>query len=553
MVSEKKTITSSKKNKELTTFADPLISLLHSSNLNKDKELTDTLCEYIDEISDNQIKQWCIDSLTLLRDLEKIEIQLDQWEFHTLDFTLEKGIGNDDKMLKNLANRVLEKSTNLRNLLSNERDNINLSIERSRNVSKNVIKVISDAGTILIELTMRIVKLGKSLDQKVTIGYSRAKLTIIGSELKKLVTLDPTIIDKEIVTNYTTFVDNLLNQLNMAVAHNDTVGLWESVAIIGDVEKMFETMKQTTSIAQQKEKTNNNNNNNNNNHNVNKADKDLDKDNSSSLSEKNIKSESNSSDNSNTDTTLVDSEPTQSNGELNKEKSTTLSKISAKDLFSNDTDLMRTKVTQHIPELMQAFNKKEPIKQKVKKAKDEENIKQVPIIHEKSTGQDKSTLHDKPIEKNVTTVEVDDSISDTISSVDASNGGYFPYFKPSILSSFYQPQMKEPIYINKKDLPGKTQENHNPQKQIQNGEGKQLTNATIAVRLDQMSFDDQAKKDLLDREKGLRNKETVMDSQLLNGKSNIQRQISTSPLLQQLVSSQSSILASALVPKKTKK
>lgn len=499
MVSNKKT--TKKNNKELTAFADPLITLLHSKDLNKDKELRNTLCEYIDEITDSEIKKWCIDSLTLLRDLEKIETRLDQWEFHTLDFTLEIDSNNNkqnNKIKTNLANRVLEKSNILRNLLFDQKDQINLTVNRSKKISTNVKRIISDSGTILIELTLRIVKLSKLLDEKVTIGYSRAKLTIIGSELKKLVTLHPGIIDNEIILNYTKFVDNLLNQLNTAIEHNDTVGLWESVGIIGDVEKMFESMKQTTSMAEYEE--------NNFNENIEVE--------SASLKESepnNIEIDSGMSNGLNTDKTLIDSEIEEANKD-DIEDSKSLSNISAKELFSNDDDLIRTNISEHIPELMQAFNndKKNGIEDK------------------------KAKIHQDKEEKEI---KADENVKT----------GYFSYFKPSILNAFYQPQMKEPIYINKERLSDKDEEIEKNKKSMK------LTNTSIAIKLDQISLEDKIKNELLEREKGLRNKESIMDSQLLKNNSTIQKQISTSPLLQQLTTNTSSVVSNALVPNKTLK
>lgn len=511
MVSNKKT--SKKNNKELTAFADPLITLLHSKNLNKDKELRDTLCEYIDEITDTEIKKWCIDSLTLLRDLEKIETQLDQWEFHTLDFTLEINTTNNkqgNSIRTNLANRVLEKSNILRNLLFDQKDQINLTINRSKKLSTNVKKIISDSGTILIELTLRIVKLSKLLDEKVTIGYSRAKLTIIGSELKKLVTLHPGIIDNEIILNYTKFVDNLLNQLNTAVEHNDTVGLWESVGIIGDVEKMFESMKQTTSMA---DKENENNDTNSSGNNESKVKEENNFNDSIDVESASLKESEIINNGLKTDKTLIDSEIEEENKD-DIQDSKSLSNVSAKEIFSNDDDLIRTNISDHIPELMQAFN-------------DDKIKKEVKIHQNKIDEKDKGNEKEIKVDENVKT-------------------GYFSYFKPSILNAFYQPQMKEPIYINKKELTDKEGIDKNK-------EAMKLTNTSIAIKLDQLSLEDRIKNELLEREKGLRNKESIMDSQLLKSNSTIQKQISTSPLLQQLTTNTSSVVSNALVPNKTLK
>lgn len=350
------------------SYTDPLIELLHASDLNKDKELSTTLCEYIDEIDDNELKQWCIDSLTILRNLERIETQLDQWEFHTLDYTIEvanNDIGSPESeknpIHENLAKRVLEKSNKVRTLLLQEKPEISISVSRARNLSKNnPAKVITDAGTILVELTMRIVKLAKHLDEQITIGYSRAKLTMIGTELKKLVTFDPFLIDREVVKNYKIFVNNLLNQLNNAAAHNDTVGLWESVAIVGDVEKMFESMKRKAMLEK----------------------KDSSQDAKESKNEKpnvrgkvnvNVRTSEKKKAPVGNSGEKPDSSPSalyaSSSSKLSQNGGTgygsntpaeekAVSKISAKEIFNNDNDLIRTKISDHIPELMNAFQSK---------------------------------------------------------------------------------------------------------------------------------------------------------------------------------------------------
>lgn len=537
MVSSANTAKSrTKTSSALSSYTDPLITLLHSSDLNKDKQLSETLYEYIDDITDMELKKWCIDSLTVLRNLEKIETQLDQWEFHTLDFTLEvdshiqKPVdsGKNDSIRKKLASRVLDKSVLLRDLLSQQKEEIDTSISRARQLSTtSPAKVITDAGTILIELTMRIVKLGKHLDEQVMVGYSRAKLTIIGTELKKLVTLDPYVIDKDVVQNYTTFVNNLLSQLNMAVAHNDTVVLWESVAIIGDVEKMFESMKQNTSMPSSKEK-----------HSDTSKEKTHDVDNdlggakSPSLHETedaDIDSppivETNGFNNDsgvNTDTTLVNSEPS-IDEEMKKEESRTVAHISAKEIFHDDNDLIRTKITDHIPELIQAFNKKEVVSAKTMEqtVEDKQNLEagkakvtNTYATKQREAGSDRQEQHkaEEQEEKTGLEKEREKEKENKPEQEQEQGGSYFSYFKPSILSAFYQPQLKEPIYVNKESFSG------SPEKESENetksGNGKLLTNATVAVRLDQMSFEDRSKQELLERERSMRKQEAIIDSQL---------------------------------------
>jgi hypothetical protein len=477
----------------ISSYNDPLIELLHAPDLNKDKDLSNTLVEYIDEISDNELKQWCIDSLTVLRDLEKIETQLNQWEFHTLDFTIEvhnhyqenlNKDSNNKSIQDKLAKRVLEKSTSIRELLSNLKPDISKSVGRARNLSKtNPAKVITDAGTILIELTMRIVKMAKHLDEQVTIGYSRAKLAIIGSELKKLVTLDPFLIDKEVVKNYKIFVNNLLNQLNNAVANKDTVALWESVAIVGDIEKMFESMKRkamSEKIIEKEKKMKEN---------ITKPKM------KSSVYHEDISSASTNCSNPSvlsnaTDSTLVDEESL---------KVTTNSKISAKEIFNNDNDLIRTKISDHIPELMNAF----------------QSVKQQNI--EKSEGKKQEKENEAPL-------DIDTQATPGISS----------FFNPSILNAFYQPKLKEPIYIHKSKLSISESNDDNTtvrREQLTTGNDKLLTNASIAVRLDRISQESEAQSNLLEKEREIKGKEILMEKSMNKSPRPL---TSTSPILQQV-------------------
>jgi hypothetical protein len=517
-----------------TTYSDPLIKLLHSQELNKDKDLSSTLVEYIDDIDDNEMKQWCIDSLTVLRNLEKIEIQLDQWEFHTLDYTIgidNEGDGdgkdgnstNSNNLLRGkLAKRVLDKSTSLRAQLSTEKIDIRVSVGRARKVSRNPAKVISDAGTILVELTMRIVKLAKALDEMITVGFSRAKLTIIGTELKSLVTSNQVSIDKEVVKNYKIFVNNLLNQLNTAVQHNDTVGLWESVAIVGDVEKMFESLKQksaktshasttsaSTSVPMAATSSS-------------KRNTDMhfkspslhEPSSANGKGETSFQSSANSDFSGNSRNTTDTSITLDSSASVNNYPTETksISKISAKEIFGDDNDLIRTKISDHIPQLLGAFQKEKSSTIQKEDAGEREHQNEIKIS---ST----SSLKDE--------VTIGSSINPGIS-----------FFKPSILHALYQPKLKEPIYIHKKDMSpqdsaGKVDKSiqgasEPQQKRLTDSEGENplLMNASLAIRFDQVSQENEAGVKLLEKERDVRNKE------FLEGSMTIQKPLNyASPIL----------------------
>lgn len=402
---------------EMSTFVDPLMDLLHSADLNKQVALSEKLLAYIEDISDSKIRQWCVDSLTILRDLERIELKLHGWEFTTLDYRLDvekhsTPIKDDDIKLQ-LSRRVLKISLELYDQLNIEGENIVIAIDRSRMLSPR--QLISDAGTILTELVLRLTKLREQLHKDISVGYSRAKLVIIGCELEKMVTdvqednqissqLDPVI-----VNNYKQFVNTLLTQLEQSVTSGDTMSTMESIAIVNDVEKMFESMKQ----GQQ-------------------ADKAIKNDEDSTSSEKQDRKQkstsattpSKSQQQPSHDDYDYDSEgtlvsPTGSISSLKKSHRRTTSSLRA------DTELAKTTITEQLPSLMSAFQ--------------DESIKEEP---EMESDDDNSDEDDHSNDSQTNTPEPEIPIPSLMNSL----------FGSPLLRAFYQPQMKEPIYIPKGNL-----------------------------------------------------------------------------------------------------
>ncbi|GME79357.1 unnamed protein product [Ambrosiozyma monospora] len=245
---------------ELLLYSDPLIQLLKDPNLNKEKEKTKELIQIINEITDVQVKAWCVESFEILRDLEKIELKLNNWEFQTLDFNLEiqtkelqkkqllqqqptstsspKQQQSPDsafaaeseelekrKINSELAKRVSNHCLELHKLLAE------LSIEidelNTFNRQMSPLQRISDPGTILTELSLRVIKLKNTLSDEISIHYSKARLVTIGIALEKLIddedrtsAADPDddgVITEETVNNYKNFINNLLLQLNDCV------------------------------------------------------------------------------------------------------------------------------------------------------------------------------------------------------------------------------------------------------------------------------------------------------------------------------------------------
>lgn len=409
-------------------YTDPLLDLLHSQLLNQDEALSNELVEYIDSISDIELKKWCIDSLTILRNLEKIETTLNGWEFQALNFREAGVFDGEDEVSNKLAKRVLKRLNSVRQELIDEKSEINTSVQRARKVGKDVNLVITDAGTILVELTMRIVKLAKGLDQEVTIRYSRAKLTLIGYELNKLA-MENMVMDKDVVRNYRTFVGNLLAQLNSAVDNKDTVGLWESVAIIGDVEKMFNSMKE-------KNRKMGGANMNPSSYADSEMPQSIPPQQKHVLKPKLNSTQSTFSSAKSSASTSAFSSSAPSPSTLNTERAaeTTVSVISAKEVFNNDKGLLRTKISDHMPLLMNAFKKEEP-------NEDFQGNNAVIRSENDEKGDSNTTIEKKPeitFQQQPSPTQIPPP---TLPSV----------FGPSILNAFYRPNVKDPIYINKDD------------------------------------------------------------------------------------------------------
>lgn len=237
----------------LVQFTDPLLELLKDPNLNKEKEKSQKLVKYIDEIEDKKIKSWCIEAFEILRDLEKIEVKINNWEFQTLDFNIsvDSVMTNEQDVKRRkfnleVAKRVAKHCLDFHKILGDlggEIDELSIFSKKLSPVQK-----ISDPGTILTELNLRVIKLQNVLADQISIHYSRARLVNIGMSMGELVENDDSkspksAINDATIKNYKKFVNKLLQQLNGSVRSGDTIGAMECIAIVNDVEKMFVTMK----------------------------------------------------------------------------------------------------------------------------------------------------------------------------------------------------------------------------------------------------------------------------------------------------------------------
>ncbi|CDK28389.1 unnamed protein product [Kuraishia capsulata CBS 1993] len=250
---------------EIQIYQDPLILLLKDPGLNKDKEKSSKLLSLIRGIPQEQVKlkQSCLDGFQILRDLERIGLRSSTWHKASLNFQIvSRGVHMSPEEFKKrqlnsqLATQILQSCLDLRRLLidiSEEVEDLNEYVS-----SLSPLQCISDPGTILCELSFRIIRLKNKLEEEISVTYSKAKLITIGKELEDHLFLydDSHPLSEETVEKYTSFVNQLLKQLNDCVSQNDTIGTMECVAVVNDVEKMFEAMQFKRRVLELKSPTN---------------------------------------------------------------------------------------------------------------------------------------------------------------------------------------------------------------------------------------------------------------------------------------------------------
>ncbi|GMF98691.1 unnamed protein product [[Candida] boidinii] len=164
---------------------------------------------------------------------------------------------------------------------------LSIEIDELNEFSKKIspLQRISDPGTILTELGLRIIKLKNDLDDHISVQYSKARLVNIGIDLENLIyklklddenfikefgedavlsnnnsNNDPSNnnissngLSEETVQSYKNFINTLLQQLSDSVNNKDTIEVMECISVVNDVEKMFETMK-TQQLSEREER-----------------------------------------------------------------------------------------------------------------------------------------------------------------------------------------------------------------------------------------------------------------------------------------------------------
>ncbi|KAI5970652.1 hypothetical protein CANMA_000243 [Candida margitis] len=244
---------------DIDNFKDPILSLTRYPNLTKDEAKSSQIVHLIKEISERRLNKLCSTTYILLQTLDNIQLKLKSWEFLSLDYNSNTHFANADDKIKifntGVADKVMQACSELNFKLAKISADIDLISKSSSTLS--VSDVISDEGTILTSLLLRVIKLKDEIIEQLSISYSKAKLILIGRDLELLHRDDASDIDSDsdsdsndddddedgTVNYYKTFIVTLLKQLNDAILANDFESKHECLAVINDLEKMFEKYK----------------------------------------------------------------------------------------------------------------------------------------------------------------------------------------------------------------------------------------------------------------------------------------------------------------------
>ncbi|CAH6719128.1 hypothetical protein CLIB1444_02S01574 [[Candida] jaroonii] len=230
---------------EIEIYEDPIILLANDPDLNKEKAKSAKLVELIHNfpLTERKVSKLCSLSLIILQNLEKIELNLKSWAFLSLDINSNDHFNNETDSIKDFNNsisiKVLQECKVLNVKLGKISNDLDHITKESRTLSP--IEYISDSGTLLTSLNLRNIKLKFELTDKITVSYSKAKLINIGMELELMLIDDDE--DLSTINTYKTFVANLLKQLNNTIDNEDMTGKTECLAVINDMEKMFDAFK----------------------------------------------------------------------------------------------------------------------------------------------------------------------------------------------------------------------------------------------------------------------------------------------------------------------
>lgn len=232
------------------SYEDEILNLAWDPELNRQKNKTSRIILLIlnFSLSERKVSRLCQLSLKILQTLEKIELNLRNWAFLSLDLNsanhFDASNSEEIKIFNtNVSVRILTSCQDLTLKLNKVSADIDFITKALRSLTP--IEYISDSGTLLTSLTLRSIRLKDELRRKITIAYLKATLITIGSDLELMLS-DGMADHQATVTTYKQFVVSLLGQLNQAIEDENDEDVNECFAVISDMEQMFEVFKLET-------------------------------------------------------------------------------------------------------------------------------------------------------------------------------------------------------------------------------------------------------------------------------------------------------------------
>lgn len=233
------------------SYDDPIIKLIQDPNLNKDKNKTSQLIRLINgfPLTERKVSKLCQSSFSILQTLEKFKLTFKSWEFLSLDYNSDSHFNtvDNDHDIKTFNNGIAAKVLKTCNELNVKVNKVSIDLDFITKASRTLtpMEYISDSGTLLTSLLLRSIKLKNEVVDNLTVAYLKAKLISIGKELEIMLN-NSNGVDEEsdlTVLTYKTFIINLLKQLNNSIENEDNEAKYESLAVINDMEKMFDAFK----------------------------------------------------------------------------------------------------------------------------------------------------------------------------------------------------------------------------------------------------------------------------------------------------------------------
>lgn len=235
----------------VSPYSDPVLRLVLDPDLNRIKAKSDALVLLIQgfPLAERKVLKLCSASFSILQALEKLNLQLKSWEFLSLDINSDthfNKLGKDTLKSFNvsLAQKVLERCQDMRSKLAIITRDLDHVSAQSKTLTP--LEYISDSGTTLTSLVLRSIKLKTTVSDKMSVAYSKASLISIGSELEAMLVSDEYDMDQNdesTVAAYKVFIGNLMRQLNTAIEQEDNTAKLECLAVMNDMEKMFDAFK----------------------------------------------------------------------------------------------------------------------------------------------------------------------------------------------------------------------------------------------------------------------------------------------------------------------